>query len=503
MTKTKSPFWGQTKLNLMSLLTLFTDPIIIILVGVLIVVGGIIGLKLHPFLALLLGAFVVALITPAAAIEKFALAKGATQAAAHEMSIREIGERIALAFGETCTKLGILIAMAAIIGKCLLESGAAERIVRFVLKVTGTEKAPVAFLASSFFIGIPVFFDAVIFLMMPLAKALSVRIGKNYLLFVLAILAGAVMANSLVPPAPGPLFLAGAMHIPIGMMILAGSMLGIITISAGYFYAVWANKRWVIPVRDSLDARIEDIKKNAEKHDSQLPALWFSLLPILIPLVFICTNTFLTSYLTAEGKVDHSFFMTQTIALIQFLGNKNIALVSGAIAALLLLARQKKDSKDGINSFLQAALLSGGVIILIIAAGGAFGAMLQQTGISSRIAELTRGYQMALIPLAFFIAAVIRTAQGSATVALITVAGILSGMIGTEPLQYHQLYLGLAIGCGSKLIPWMNDSGFWVVCKMSNLTEKEALKTFTPMNIVMGTTGLVFILIAAKLFPLV
>ena len=320
---------------------------------------------------------------------------------------------------------------------------------------------------------------------------------------VLVILAGSVMANSLVPPAPGPLFLAGAMNIPIGMMIIAGTLLGLITITAGYLFAVWANKRWSVPVRDSLDARIEDIKINSEKSDAQLPSLWFSLLPILIPIVLICANTYLSSFGAASNASSHSIFVNTLIQLVQFLGNKNIALSSGAIAALILLANQKKENKEGMSSFLQAALMSGGIILLIIAAGGSFGTMLQQTGISARIAELTRGYQIALIPLAFFIAAVIRTAQGSATVALITVSGILSGMVGTEPLQFHQIYLGLAIGCGSKIMPWMNDSGFWVVCKMSNLTEREVLKTFSPMNIVMGITGLIFILLSAKLFPLI
>ena len=195
--------------------------------------------------------------------------------------------------------------------------------------------------------------------------------------------------------------------------------------------------------------------------------------------------------------------MNMVLQLVRFFGDKNVALVSGGVAALFLLASQKHESRAGMTSFIHAALLSGGVIILIIGAGGAFGSMLQQTGISSRITELTKGYQMALIPLAFIIAGIIRTAQGSATVALITASGILSGMIGTEQLQFHQLYLGLAIGCGSKIMPWMNVSGFWVVCKMSNLTEKEVLKTFTPMSIIMGVTGLVFILISAKLFPLI
>ena len=478
----------------------FSDPLFILLIGVLIVVGGIIGLKLNPFLALLLGAFAVAWMTPGSAIEQFALSKGSTPAAALQMSKKTIGERIALEFGNTAGKIGILIAMAAIIGKCMLESGAAERIIRSMLKATGMEKAPVAFLAGSFFIGIPVFFDTVIFLMMPLAKVMSIRINKNYLLLVLSILAGAVMANSLVPPAPGPLFLAGAMQIPIGMMMVAGSILGIITATSGYLFALWANRKWTVPVRDSLDARLEDMKLNAEKPDAQLPALWFSLLPVLIPLVFICADTFL-NLSTPENSTPPSL-MNSLAKMIHFLGDKNTALIIAGLVALILLAYQKKESKKDMSGFVHAALMSGGAIILITSAGGAFGGMLQQTGISAKIADMTSQYQMALIPLAFIIAAVIRTAQGSATVALITASGILAGMASNSHLQYHHIYLGLAIGCGSKLVPWMNDAGFWIVCKMSNLTEKEAMKTFAPMNVVMGVTGLIIILIAAKIFPL-
>lgn len=488
---------------MMGITQLIVDPIVILLVGIIIVVGGIIGMKLHPFLALLLGALVVAWMTPAAAIEQFGLDKGLSPDAAFQLSQRSIGERVAVEFGNTCGKIGILIAMAAIIGKCMLDSGAAEKIVRAMLRMTGIERAPIGFLISSFFIGIPVFFDTVIFLMMPLAKTMSMRIGKNYLLLVLAILAGAVMANSLVPPAPGPLFLVGEMQIPIGLMMIAGAMLGIVTSAAGYLFATWANRKWIIPVRDSLDARLEDIKHNAEKGDKQLPSLGWSLLPVLIPLVFICAHTFIHSLLPADRVAEPSVMLSAVISLINFFGDKNIALITGGFVALILLVKQKKGSKEGITSFVQGALMSGGGIILITSAGGAFGSMLQYTGISTTIVNLTSGYQMALIPLAFFIAAVVRTAQGSATVALITASGILSGMASTGHLEYHHLYLGLAIGCGAKLVPWMNDAGFWIVCKMSNLTEKEALKTFMPMSIIMGITGLIVILIAAQLMPLI
>lgn len=487
----------------MSLPFLITDPFFILLIGILIVVGGIIGLRLHPFLALLLGAFVVALMTPASSIEQYAMDKGATLEAARQMSNRHIGERIALDFGNTAGKIGILIAMASIIGKCMLESGGAERIVRSMLKVTGISKAPITFLGSSFFLGIPVFFDTVFYLMIPLAKAMAIRIGKNYLLLVLCVTAGAAMANSLVPPTPGPLFLVSEMQIPIGMMMVGGFFVGLATVAAGYAYAVWANRKWPIPLRDSTDAPLQDIKSLGAQEDLQLPSLWLSLLPVLIPLVFISAKAGLDMFLSSNTDLTHVFLLNILIEGIQFLGEKNTALVMGGLAALIMLAKQKKGNKKAMVASVQAALMSGGVIILITAAGGAFGGMLQQTGISLRIAEMTQGFQMALLPLAFLIAAVVRTAQGSATVAMITASGILAGMANTSYLEFHQLYLGLAIACGSKLIPWMNDSGFWIVCKMSNLTEQEALKTFSPMLTIMGFAGLIVIVIAAKLLPLI
>lgn len=475
-----------------------SDPFFILLIGLVIVVGGIIGLRLHPFLSLLIAALVVAWITPAISIEQYALGTGMDPASANKLANSSIGDRVANRFGTTVGQIGILIAMASIIGKCMLESGAAERIVRSTLKVTGISKAPITFLGSSFFLGIPVFFDTVFYLMIPLAKAMAIRIGKNYLLLVLAIAAGAAMANSLVPPTPGPLFLASEMQIPIGMMMVGGIIVGIFTIVAGYIYAVWANKKWPIPLRDSIDAPLKNIKSLASQEDLYLPSLWLSLLPIVIPLFFITAKATLDAYDLGSDL----FLINYSLAAVSFLGEKNIALISGGLAALILLVMQKKKDKEEVGKSVQAALMSGGIIILITAAGGAFGGMLQQTGISSRIVELTEGFQMALIPLAFIITAVVRTAQGSATVAMITASGILAGMANSGFLEYHPLYIGLSIACGSKLIPWMNDSGFWIVCKMSGLTEKEALQTFSPMLTIMGIVGLIVIVIGAKFIPL-
>ncbi len=477
----------------------FQDPLILLAIGILVVVGCIIGLRLHAFLALLMGAFIVAFFTPDSAIIIYAQSKGLGPEAVQSLISKDIGLRIAGEFGKTCGKIGILIAMASIIGKGLLESGGAEKVVRSILKVSGASKAPISFLGSSFFIGIPVFFDTVFYLMVPLAKAMAMKIGKNYLLLVLSITAGAAMANSLVPPTPGPLFLISEMNIPIGMMMVGGTLVGITTIIAGYAYAAWANKKWPIPLRDSIDAPLDQIK-SLSSDSAKLPPLWFALLPILIPILLITIKAAMDTFLDISNS---SSALSQSVfGLFDFLGEKNLALVLGAAAALIMMILYKTGKKSSLLS-VQEAIMSAGVIILITSAGGAFGGILQQTGISSRIGDLTQDYQMALIPLAFLIAAIVRTAQGSATVAMITASGILSGMASTMTLEYHMLYIGLAVACGSKLIPWMNDSGFWIVCKMSNLTEKEALKTFSPMLTIMGLVGLVVTMLAAKLFPLV
>jgi gluconate:H+ symporter, GntP family len=479
------------------------DPILTLCVGVIIVIGGIIGLKLHPFLALLLAALTVALLTPTAAVEQFYLAKGTAAVEAAKLSHKSIGERIATEFGNTCAKIGILIAMSAIIGKSMLESGAAEKIIRALLKLTGVNKAPIGFLISSFFLTIPVFVDTVIFLMMPLAKAMGMRLGKNYLLLVLCVIAGAVMANSFVPPSPGPLFLVGALNVPIGLMMACGTLMGLCTITVGYFVAIWLNKKMPIPLRDAPDARLEDIAAIANKNDKDLPILGLALLPAVFPLVTICIRSGVEAFKTPNVPLTSSGFLNGLMDIVLFFGDKNIALLTGAIFALLVVFQQKKKSKNDRAAFVQTALMSGGGIILITAAGGAFGGMLQQTGISSRIAELTKDYQMALIPLAFFITAIVRTAQGSATVALITASGILAGMAQNANLGFHPVYLCLAIGAGAKLVPWMNDAGFWIMCKTSNLTEQEALKTIAPMQTIMGLTGLVLTMIAAAVFPMV
>ena len=409
---------------------------------------------------------------------------------AKSLGSANIGERVADGFGKTCANIGILIAMASIIGKCLLDSGAADRIVRTALGWFGERGAPLAFLFSGFLLGIPVFFDTVFYLMIPLGKALQMQTKRNYLLYVLSIVAGATMAHSLVPPTPGPLLVAEQLGIDMGVMILGGTIVGIITATFGYLFASFANRIWELPLRESPDFSLADLEAVAQRDINELPPFWLSLTPILLPVVLIGGYTILEPMLPAGA-------WQRTAAT---LGDKNIALVLSGIIAMLMLIRQKRSGWKELADSMQGALASGGVIILITAAGGAFGTVLQQTGVSGLIGQLSTTEPMLVVLLAFGITTAIRTAQGSATVAMITAVGILGGL--SADLTFHPVYLALAIGCGSKPIAWMNDSGFWVITKMSGMTESEGLKYITPMTAGMGIVGLIVTLVGVKLFPL-
>jgi gluconate:H+ symporter, GntP family len=165
---------------------------------------------------------------------------------------------------------------------------------------------------------------------------------------------------------------------------------------------------------------------------------------------------------------------------------------------LLIRAASAKRTETAVSD----ALLSAGVIILITSAGGAFGTALQQTNIGAAIESIATNYKAFVLPVAFLLTAMIRTAQGSATVAMLTAAGAFAGIATAEQLGFHPLYLALVIGCGSKPVSWMNDSGFWVITKMSGMTEKESLRVMAPITTIMGIVGLIVTMIGAKLFPL-
>jgi len=500
------------------------DPLIVLLIGMAVVVGGVLWLRLHAFVALIGGALVVGALATPERIERSVLSDKRIEKEMHKQATNRLGKddpkltnlvqvlhktqakhtasqsvivRVTTAFGKACGSLGILIAMAAIIGKCLLESGGAERIIRSALGLLGEKRAPLAFTGSGFLLGTPVFFDTVFYLMIPLGKALAMRFRENYGLYIMTIVAGATMAHSLVPPTPGPLFVADQLDVDLGLMIVMGLVIGSVACATGYVYAKFVNghDRWRVPLRDSADSPLAKLEEIVRRDDKSLPPLGLSLLPVLLPITLITGNTVLQK-LVAEPPVGLAAFLS-------VVGDKNIALILSAAVALGLLALQKRGDKQALANSVQAALASGGVVILITAAGASFGTVLQQTNIAERISDLAAVFNITgllVLPLAFFVTAIVRTAQGSATVSMITSVGIFAGMAGELP--FHPVYLAMAIGCGSKPFPWMNDSGFWVINRMSGMTIRESIRSVSFLMTVMAIDGLVAVMLLAWLFPM-
>ncbi|MEO6246558.1 MAG: GntP family permease, partial [Opitutaceae bacterium] len=288
-----------------------------------------------------------------------------------------------------------------------------------------------------------------------------------------------------------PLFAANALKVDLGTMMVAGLLLSAFAATFGLAYAWWANRRWPIAARNASDESAP--APVAERPESELPPLWLALAPIVLPVVLISGST--------VADVVHLPSAWQ--GLVSSLGHPNIAVALAAAIGLATVATRRGTNATTVKSTVQAALMDAGMIILITAAGGVFGGVLQETGVGERIQGLAREYRIGVLPLAFLVTAFIRTAQGSATVAMVTSVGIVGAFATPETLGCHPVYLALTIGCASKLVPWMNDSGFWVVSKTAGLTERETLRTMSVMFSLMGVAGFLAVLAAAALFPMV
>ena len=530
------------------------SPLLILGIGIVVVIGLIIVLRVHAFIALITAAMIVSLLAPGEFADKI--------------------NRVAAAFGNTVGGIGIVIALAAIIGKCLMDSGAADRIVRSFLRLLGEKNAAWALMGSGFVLSIPVFFDTVFYLLVPLARSLHKRTQKNYMLYLMAICAGGCITHTLVPPTPGPLFIAAAFKIDLGLMMLMGAIVAFPTAVVTLLICKLINRLVNIPMRDYGGG-----PEPEPLTDAQLPPLWMSLLPVLLPVILISANTIANVFATAEtiDLLTPRLVSTQVVtdanearamasdlvnakalahaqdpaklvdileeerivapeaaaALAQqlvaagtltldestpqpaqqaanvtaVLGSPNLALLLSAIIAMALLVWKRNIPLKQLATSVDSALMSGGVIILITAGGGAFGAMLRAAGIQTAIESTFQSSQHVGIMIflaAFGVASMLKFAQGSSTVAMITTSSMFAAMgITTDVLGCHHVYLALSIGAGSLFGSWMNDSGFWIISRMGVLTEAEALKSWTPLLASLGAVAFIFTLLLSRLVPLV
>ncbi|OHB79547.1 MAG: hypothetical protein A2W31_07305 [Planctomycetes bacterium RBG_16_64_10] len=502
--------------------------ICVLALGMVTVVGMIQFLKVNAFIALVTSALVVSLAAPPARISWSA-----------KVTL------VAESFGNAAGKIGIVIAMAAVIGKCLMESGAADRLVRGLLSLFGPRRAWLALLLSGYLLSIPVFFDTVFYLLVPLAITLCLRLGQDYVWSILAIAAGAAITHVLVPPTPGPLIMAdvfdeNGIAMDMGLLILVGMATAVIpALAGGWGVARWMNRRVVIPLRPTAGISLDALRDLARRPTAELPSLGLSVLPVLLPILLIGTNSVLEfttrvarGQPAASARVDRAptaalprpvaagmttglpsdgaargAALARLRGVARLVGDPNLALMFSAFIAMATLKRYRRLTLLELGRALEPALAAGALIILITAAGGAFGKALAESGVGDSIAAAAKQAQvrgLAWLPLAFAVASVLKIAQGSSTVAMITAAGMVAPILTSleTPLGYHPVYMLMAIGCGSIVGCWMNDSGFWVVCRMSGFTEGETLRTFTVTLIVMGLSGLVVVMVAAWLVPL-
>jgi GntP family gluconate:H+ symporter len=476
------------------------SPFLVVLIGVVFVIVAIAKLKIHPFFALILAALLVGILSPVP-LDSLKPLKEGEVAPPHATLVLQ---HTAMHFGVLAGKIGIVIVLAAVIGLALMESGAADKITRRLLALLGEKRANYALLGSGYILSVPVFFDTVFYLLVPLARALRMRTGRNFLLYIMAICAGGVVTHSLVPPTPGPLIMVEALGLDLGQAILGGFLLGLPpALLGGILLPRFLSRRIDPPIRDVAGSSTEELEAIVNKPESELPGFFVSILPVILPVVLITVHSIVGAIQKASETPESYAWL---FAVTSFLGDKLFALGLGTALALWLMARQKGYSLKKLTQSLEPALMSAGIIILITCAGGSFGSMLKSIGLEEAIKPLIEDNEktgLVFILIAWGISVVMKVAQGSGTVAMITASSIMAGIVGPDTaLGYHMIYIFGAIAFGSMVVSWMNDSGFWVVCKMSGFTEEETLKTWTVMLGVMGVVGLVEVLVLAWLLPL-
>jgi GntP family gluconate:H+ symporter len=483
-----------------------TWPFMVLIISVATVVIGISVVRLHPFLALIVAALLAGVIADKLPGDPKAPEKG--------QLVRAV-ELTTEGFGKTAGGIAIVIGMATIIGMALMESGAADKVVRRFLAVCGTKPAGISFaiVLSTYILSIPIFFDSMFMLMVPIAVAMALRTGRDFTLYVCAICAGGVVTHALTIPHPGPIYMADTLGIDVGRSIWVGIAAGSLPMLAGWAACQWLNKKFPIELRETPSLPLEDARAMMEKPESSLPGFIPSLLPIVVPIVLISlssvfevvkqtyardAHTWAATWVGAFGG-DAGFLRAKTC--MDFIGNKNVALIIGAVLSLRLLKRQRGLSLAKISDLTGPPLETAGVIILITSAGGAFGYMLTQAGVGDALAGWAKSTQgINLVLLGYLVSLVFRVAQGSATVAMQTTSAMFIALLPS--LGCHPLYLFLAIGFGATGFSWMNDSGFWVVSRLSGFTEKETLKTWSLLLCIISLVGITLTFIASKMMPL-
>lgn len=428
------------------------------LIGIVLLVLLITRFRVHPFLGLTISSLVVAVIAGMpmeASIASFA--KG---------------------FGDTAAGVGTLIALGAMFGKLLADSGGADTIVDTIIGRSSTRTLPWAMAAVGALIGLPMFFEIGLVLIMPVILLVSRRSGMSLMRLGIPALAGLSAMHGLVPPHPGPLVAVTALKADLGITLGLGVLIALPTIAiAGPLFARYA-ARWVdVPAPALFDTEPRDERPR--------PSFAVTMTTVLLPVVLMMGKA-LADIFAAKGNPVRS--------ALDFLGAPLIALLIAVIVAMFTLGRGARMDVKAVAKSVEDGLPPIAGILLIVAAGGGFKQTLIDTGIGKLIADWVAGSGMSVLLLAWLVAVLIRLATGSATVATVTASGILAPLVSTLSPGETSL-LVLAIGAGSLFFSHVNDAGFWLVKGYFGLSVGQTIKTWSIMETLLSVTGLVFTLL--------
>jgi GntP family gluconate:H+ symporter/Gnt-I system low-affinity gluconate transporter len=375
--------------------------------------------------------------------------------------------------GETLKGIALLVGIGSMFGAILEISGGAQRIANTLIAKFGESKAAWALGITGVVVATPVFFDAGLIILIPLAFSIAKKTGKSAMAYVIPLAAGLAVGHAFIPPTPGPVLVANILGVDIGIVIIVGLACGAIAmILAGPVFGRYCGNKYFVPVPETI--KVTNVDEN------KMPSFGLVVSIILIPLLLIVLNT-VSSVIPA---------MKPFTPFLGFIGTPFIALTISTIVAMVVLGVRHGYTLKELEKVMSASLAPTGMILLVTAGGGVLRYMLQDSGLGNIIGDAVGATPIPFVLVAFLVAGLIRISVGSATVAMTMAAGIMAAMPEVASLSpLHLAAMTCAIAGGATICSHFNDSGFWLVKSLVNIDEKTTLKTWTIMETIVGSTG--------------
>lgn len=441
--------------------------IVAVFLGIAVLLFLILKVRLQAFIALLICSIVVGLVAGMAPL----------------MIITTMQDGM----GSTLGFVAMVVGLGAMFGAILESSGGAEALAQQLLKIFGEKKASWALMLTGFIVAIPVFFDVAFIILVPLVYALQRKTKKSLLLYAIPLLAGLAITHAFIPPTPGPVAVADILKADLGWVILIGFLAGVPTaIICGPLFARFIARRIQV---EAPKMATEQVKAD------KLPSIYLIIGIIALPIILILSNTLINSPMMADSNIP-----TAVGSTLQLLGHPFAALIIANLIAWYFLGVRSGFSKDKMLQITTRSMEPAGIIILLTGAGGVFKQMLVNTGTGEMLASYFAEAGFSILLFAFIAAAIVRILQGSATVAMITAAGITAPLLAANIAEIDKALLVIAIASGASILSHVNDSGFWLVGKYLNLSEKQTFSSWSVMTTLLALVGFGTVSLLSLLF---